>query len=72
MRDPDRIDRILELLRAAWKRNPDQRLGQLVLNACRGEPRWPDVFNVEDDKLEAGLRRYKFYLDLDERHEAPK
>lgn len=35
MRDPDRIDEIVELLRLAWHRTPDQRLGQLILNATR-------------------------------------
>lgn len=32
MRDPARIDRICELLRAAWHESPDQRLGQFVYN----------------------------------------
>lgn len=35
MRDPDRIDIIVEELRKAWHRQPDQRLIQLIMNACR-------------------------------------
>jgi hypothetical protein len=32
MREPNRIDRMIELLRQAWLRNPDMRLTQLVIN----------------------------------------
>lgn len=49
MRDPARIDRILEKLRAYWKKYPDMRLGQIVENAT---PEGEDVFNVEDDVVE--------------------
>lgn len=50
MRDPARIDRILEKLRAVWQRYPDQRFGQLVHNAL-GDL----VFHVEDEITEAQL-----------------
>ena len=58
MRDPKRIDRIMELLHKAWTNHPDQRLGQIIINAQRwndqhGNAR--DPFNVEDDTTEAGL-----------------
>lgn len=57
MRDPERIPEILALLAEVWPHYPDQRLGQLVLNACRGRTAaWPDVFNVEDDVMLEGLR----------------
>lgn len=57
MRDPQRIDRILGMLREAWYANPDQRLGQLVFNIVNEEPgRIHDIFYVEDDDLEATLR----------------
>jgi uncharacterized protein YihD (DUF1040 family) len=56
MRDPERIDRILALLAEHWKANPDLRLGQIVVNAARGVRSWPDVFNVEDEIIERGLR----------------
>ena len=32
MRDPERIDRILEKIGRLWHRYPDQRLGQLIDN----------------------------------------
>jgi hypothetical protein len=54
---------MLELLREAWRRNPDQRLGQLIANAGRerseGDPygRYRDLFDVEDDQMWRGLER---------------
>jgi len=36
MRDPARIDRIVELLRQHWHASPDQRLGQLIANLHSG------------------------------------
>jgi|SRR5882672_520664 len=36
MRDPSRIDRIIELLRQHWHTSPDQRLGQLIANLHYG------------------------------------
>jgi uncharacterized protein YihD (DUF1040 family) len=55
MRDPIRIDRIIEKLRRAWHANPDLRLGQLIENVTlwRG-----NIFNIEDDKLEAQLDEF--------------
>ncbi len=55
MRDPKRIDRMVDVLRRAWKRHPDQRLAQLVVNAARGMHGWPDVFGVEDGPMERRL-----------------
>lgn len=63
MRPPERIEPMLSLLREAWLRNPDQRLGQLVGNAARepraGDPRgrYRDPFEVEDDEMWKGLER---------------
>lgn len=61
-RDPARIDRVLALLREAWLKSPDQRLGQLVYNVGRGADMrddaasppevWRDLFYVEDDEWE--------------------
>lgn len=45
MRDPARIDRIIELLRKRWHASPDQRLGQLIANLHHGL----ESFAVEDD-----------------------
>lgn len=53
MRDPARIDRILEAIRLKWKASPDLRLGQLLINAA---PRFEHAgYHVEDDELEAAL-----------------
>ena len=64
MRDPARIDRIVEQLRAAWHHNPDWRLTQLLINAS-DTPYDCDkphecglglVYYIEDDVMEQGLR----------------
>lgn len=56
MRDPERIDRILGLLRKEWKKFPDWRLGQLLENISASDD-WEsaDLFFYEDDRLEAAL-----------------
>jgi hypothetical protein len=53
VRDPQRIDRILEKVRILWYTYPDQRLGQLLANYGFGHH--TDPFHVEDDGLEAEL-----------------
>ncbi len=56
MRDPNRIDRIIGLLRAYWHQHPDLRLAQIVSNlapAAYGN----DIFYFKDDELEEELRR---------------
>jgi uncharacterized protein YihD (DUF1040 family) len=60
MRDPDRIDEVLELLREVWTLEPDLRLGQLIFNAARiRDPELDDVFSIEDGSLSKGLIRYR-------------
>ena len=49
MRDPARIDRIIGKLRALWHKQPDARLGQLIVNLHNPEL---DTFFVEDDIIE--------------------
>jgi hypothetical protein len=54
-RDPARIDRVAAKLVELWKLEPDQRLGQLVVNVMRREGRrleLPDVQLLEDDEFE--------------------
>jgi len=53
MRDPKRIKRILNLIKTAWNRVPDWRLGQLISNISKQN----DPFYFEDDKLEEELKR---------------
>jgi hypothetical protein len=65
MRDPARIDRICDLLKELWKKNPDLRLGQLL----EGMSIFPATmmngmgmmvpFFQEDDETET---RIKYYL----------
>lgn len=57
MRDPKRIDEFCEKLKEQWKRVPDWRFGQLVVN-CLGQ----DPFYVEDasaiKRIEEQLNKY--------------
>jgi hypothetical protein len=55
MRDPARIDRILDQIRYIWLEQPDLRLCQLIGNALPGAD---DKYFVEDDDLEAALKSY--------------
>lgn len=55
MRNPERIDPIIENLRALWKDVPDVRLGQLLINVIALCPGNPDPFYVEDDVLDLGM-----------------
>src|SRR5436190_17600423 len=66
MRDPNRIDRIIEMLREAWHRNPDWRLNQLIINAS-DTPYDCDkpqecglglVYYLEDDVMEQRLQSW--------------
>jgi len=47
MRDPVRIDKVLEVIKKYWKRNHSMRLCQLLGN-CFG---FNDLYYVEDDEL---------------------
>ena len=51
MRDPERIDRIIEKFTYIWKYYPNWRMSQLYVNLFGSE----DTFYLEDDKLEARL-----------------
>ena len=57
MRNPERIDRILEEIKQFWNENPDWRLGQVLCNFGRRAGRW-DPFYLEDEKLEELLKQY--------------
>ena len=56
MRDPDRIDKILEEVKRVWEKFPDLRLGQLLLNI----PISGDIYYIEDEQLIRELK--KLYL----------
>ena len=57
-RDPHRIDTIINSLRAAWHRNPELRLGQLVSNLAVGviPGSGGDPFYIEDEVLALAAR----------------
>lgn len=62
MRDPKRIDVVLSELRDIWLKNPDLRLGQIVVNCAQPIEPQPAIFHIEDDDLLEGLRRYRAEL----------
>jgi len=47
MRDPRRIQAVLNTLEHYWRRYPDLRLGQIVGNLAQGV----DPYYIEDDEL---------------------
>src|SRR4051812_16281087 len=55
MRDPERIDLVLERLGHLWRALPDWRLSQVIVNAL--DVTAPQVFYAEDDRLLVGLQR---------------
>ncbi|MDJ0895763.1 MAG: hypothetical protein QNJ92_11535 [Alphaproteobacteria bacterium] len=57
MRDPERIDEILDLVRQVWLEDPDLRLGQIIVNAVRPRDPCPEIFAAEDGALRRGLTR---------------
>ena len=61
MREIERIDRMCELLKEKWKKTPDQRLGQFLINYIFGSnPHHPKydsyIFFKEDYEIENQLR----------------
>lgn len=59
MRDPARIDALLNTLRAVWEANPDLRLGQIMVIATKPRDPTPEIFNIEDELLLQGLLEYQ-------------
>lgn len=58
MRDPDRIDKLTELLREAWHLCPDFRLTQLVMVVSDKAHDVGVLWHVEDDTMEQKLRAF--------------
>lgn len=56
MRDPARINNILQQLGKLWEQVPDWRLGQLFCNLQRHEG--ADLFFYEDDKLLKAIEEF--------------
>lgn len=55
MRDPERIPKILHLIYRVWKKYPDLRLMQLLLNASPSLES-QDFYTLEDDVLEVRVK----------------
>ena len=56
MRNPNRISRILEQLGEEWKKVPDWRLGQFLVNFLSWYGR--DPFFIEDDDFIKLIQEY--------------
>lgn len=56
MRDPKRIDKILEVIKLAWSECPDQRLTQLIVNALGMADQV--IFYIEDEVLMKKVAEY--------------
>lgn len=65
MRDPARIEVVLEGVRRLWVECPDLRLTQLIVNAVGPSEPCPEIFYCEDDAL---LHRLQTFA---ERHGIP-
>ncbi len=53
MRDPERISVVLDAIEKYWRKHPDLRLGQILVNATGKN----DLFFPEEDAVLQGLRR---------------
>jgi uncharacterized protein YihD (DUF1040 family) len=62
MRDPARIDVLLQTLRSVWVQEPDLRLGQLLIIAAKPKEPSPYLFYIEDEALLDGLIQYREQL----------
>lgn len=57
-RDPNRIPVVMDKLMTMWKKYPDMRLGQLLVNVLPYGITHRELFNLEDDKLLDALERF--------------
>lgn len=56
MRDPERIDEVLDELEEYWKDHPDLRLGQIIGNIAQ-ESGFDDAYYMEDGTVIRYLER---------------
>lgn len=70
MRDPKRIDKVLNVIRLVWSECPDLRLMQLLLNCLHKLDQITisadSVFNVEDEDLMKAIANYGLEFVKDE------
>jgi len=53
MRDPKRIERLIDLIDVIWSKNPDLRLTQIIGNCYSCQD---DTYYIEDKDLEKRLK----------------
>ena len=58
MRDPERIDPLLDVIRQVWEVQPDLRLTQMIMNPLIRDDFY--IYNTEDERLARILTN--FYL----------
>lgn len=58
MRDIKRIDRIMGALKAKWKKYPDMRFFQFMVNMGLVQDTY-EVWRLEDDKVEKHIKKVK-------------
>ena len=63
MRDPKRIECVLNTVREVWEKVPDYRLGQLLAVAAES----PDLFSIEDTDLQHRLAKLSEQISRGER-----
>ena len=56
MRDPKRIEPMLDLIRTIWTRSPDLRLGQLISNTTVDVDDEDRLYHIEDEELAEKLK----------------
>lgn len=55
MKDPKRINKIIDILKSYWNSHPDLRLGQILSNIASSCGEGIDTFYLEDDVLKEKL-----------------
>lgn len=63
MRNKNRIPKILKEIEKIWLKQPNLRLGQLLVNACDGDGR--DLYYWEDNMLVRHLKSDQEWIDAD-------
>ena len=56
MRDPKRMNKLLDVLKKCWEKEPDWRFGQLMVNFLNQLPR--DPFFYEEDEMIEEMKKY--------------
>ena len=62
MRDPKRIKPLLEKLENIWTKNPDFRLGQLIMVITKTGEHNPKLFNMEEEEFERKIEELENLL----------